>query len=1280
MDNDIQTTLSKMREDFIARLPDRLNIFKTLLADLECGRTESFGTLHREAHSLVGAAGVHGLALLSEAARGLEQIVAALPVNGILDEQGLNTIRKALASLEAQTINPSRSFVSKMSKRRTKIPHVVIVDDDKEQADRLRSVLEQAGYRIDVFHELAAFIAASLTSEPPSAVIIGTMFPEGDDAGAHTIAKLKEQCLNSFPVIFISAQHDMAAKLAAYRAGASCYLTKPVNKDALLRVLADSTALVPKVPFCVLLVDNDPEQLSAHGLILRQAGMTVLEAADPLKVPDMLEGFAAEVLVLDMHMPECSGPELAAILRDDERYSQMPIVYLSAETCVSRQLLALNRGGDHFLTKPVDPRHLVAAVVLHARRFRKAREQAESLRATLYERERQQQALDAHAIVSAADVSGIIIYVNDRFCEVSGYSPDELLGQDHRVVKSSGHPPEFYRDMWFTIGQGNIWRGEVCNRRKDGSLYWVETSIVPFLDNTGRPYQYVSIRTDITRIKEAELRLRLLERAMEASASSICMADAGKPDMPLIYVNPAFERITGYSRDEVIGRNCRFLQGEEVGQPSLNEIRMALREGRTGEALVHNYRKDGTPFWNELRIAPVHDEQGRLTHFIGISDDVTERREAEDALFKSEERLRRSQLYANIGTWDWNIQTGQLLWSERIPPLFGYPEGKQDATYENFLKAVHPDDRQKVIDAVNDCVELGLEYNIEHRCVWPDGTVRWLLERGDVVRAEDGTPQNMLGVVQDITNRKLAEFKILEKQARLVIFNHIIENVADAVITIDSVGIVGSFNPAAEKLFGYSASEVINRNVNLLMPEPYSSEHSRYLARYMAGQPAGIIGKQVELPGQHKDGTVFPMELAITVMEIDKTKHFAGILRDISERKQYEQEIIAAKDEAERANNAKSEFLSSMSHELRTPMNAILGFGQLLEIDAGLSEEQADYVGEMIKAGRHLLELINEVLDLSRIESGNINLSLEPLPCAELIEECLALVKPIAQGVGIAIKDAVIGGYVIRADRTRLKQVLLNLLSNAIKYNRPQGEVEILASVQDGLVRLAVSDTGYGIPAVRQQELFQPFSRLGAENTAIEGTGIGLTISRRIVEMMGGTIGMDSEEGRGSTFWIELPEVVLERGSQSNNLEEQAITTRAAIADEYRYTVLYIEDNPANLRLVAQILGRNPQVQLITAHNPELGLELASARHPELILLDINLPGMDGYQVLSVLRSLDSTKKTPVIAISANATSRDIEKGIAAGFDEYITKPIDVTHFLETVDRLLPDEKINSHP
>ncbi|MGZ4954950.1 MAG: PAS domain S-box protein [Methylobacter sp.] len=1267
MQNDIQTALVQMRKEFITHLPERLNTLRTLLAAIERGRHELLEDLHRAVHSLVGLAGAHQLTPVSEAARHLERIVAAMPV----DEHGLQVMRKALANLETQSVNSSRDFVAQILSKQVVVSRIAVVSDDEEHSGWLCSMLEQAGYRVDVFQEFAAFSAACLTIEPPSVVIMDMMIADGDETGAQAIAELKKQSLNGFSIIFISVRKDMAAKLAAYRAGATRYLTKPVDIDALLRVVADSVALTPTEPFRVLLVDDDSDQRALYGLILRQAGMTVLEAGNPLLVPEMLEDFAAEVLVLNMVMAKCSGPELAVILRDDKRYARVPIVYLSTETYVSKQFLTLNCSGNHFLAKPVEPHHLVTAVALQARCFRQTRVQTESMRATLYERERQQQALDIHAIVSVTDAAGTLIYVNDRFCEISGYSRNELLGQNHRIVKSSEHLPGFYLDMWQTIVSGNIWRGEVCNRRKNGSLYWVETSIVPFMDNTGRsPYQYVSIRTDISHIKKAELRLRLLERAVEASASSISMADTNKPDMPLIYVNPAFEYITGYSRDEAIGRNARFLQGKETDQPGLDEIRAALHEGRAGGALLRNYRKNGAPYWNELRIAPVHDEQGRLSHFIDISDDVTERRNADDALIKSEERLRRSQRYANIGTWDWNIQTGTVICSERIGSLFGYPEGKREISFKCFLNGVHPDDRQKVIDAVDACVQQGAEYNIEHRCVWPDGTVRWLLERGDVVRSEDGAPLNMLGVVQDITKRKLVELKSLKQQARLVIFKHIIENVADGVITIDPAGIIRSFNPAAEKLFGYSAAEIVNRNVSLLMPEPYRSEHGRYLTLHNAGQFAGIIGRQLELPGQHKDGTIFQLELTVTLMEIDKSKHFVGILRDISQRKQYEQEIIAARDEAESANNAKSEFLSNMSHELRTPMNAILGFGQLLEIDAGLNEDQADYVDEILKAGRHLLELINEVLDLSKIESGNINLSLEPLSCAELIAECLTLVKPIAQMQGITITDIAIGDYVIFADRTRLKQVLLNLLSNSIKYNRPKGDVSIQSTVQDGLVRLAVSDTGYGIPAARIQELFQPFSRLGAEDTDIEGCGIGLTISRRLMKMMGGTIGMESEEGRGSIFWIELPQVDSGPGIQSCSLE-QIRTSKAELGVEYRYTVLYIEDNSANLRLIAQILGRNPQFRLITAHNAELGLELVSAHHPDLVLLDINLPGMNGYQVLSVFRSLDSVKKTPVIAISANATPRDIERGMAAGFDEYITKPVDVMHFLETVNRLI---------
>ncbi|MHB0917820.1 MAG: ATP-binding protein, partial [Thiobacillus sp.] len=396
--------------------------------------------------------------------------------------------------------------------------------------------------------------------------------------------------------------------------------------------------------------------------------------------------------------------------------------------------------------------------------------------------------------------------------------------------------------------------------------------------------------------------------------------------------------------------------------------------------------------------------------------------------------------------------------------------------------------------------------------------------------------------------------------------------------------------------------------------------------------------------------------------------------QDITEQVAVERALIAARDEADRANRTKSEFLSSMSHELRTPMNAILGFGQLMEYDATLPDEHQDNVQEILKAGHHLLELINEVLDLSKVESGHVDLSLEPVEVCLVVEVCLALVGPLADQRDIQLSHKGLKGKAVRADRTRLKQALLNLLSNAIKYNRDGGSVRIEVQLEGAdRLRIRVSDSGLGIPAGRLKELFQPFSRLDAENSDIEGTGIGLTITQRLVEMMGGAVGVESEAGAGSTFWIELPlESVADVAQDRPGLvDDGAAPIRLEAA---QHVVLYIEDNPSNIKLIAQILGRRPHVHLLTAHTPELGIELAQSRRPELILLDINMPGMDGYQVLEVLKADARLQAIPVVAITANAMPRDIERGRAAGFADYLTKPIDVAGFFGMLDRcLLPD-------
>lgn len=386
-------------------------------------------------------------------------------------------------------------------------------------------------------------------------------------------------------------------------------------------------------------------------------------------------------------------------------------------------------------------------------------------------------------------------------------------------------------------------------------------------------------------------------------------------------------------------------------------------------------------------------------------------------------------------------------------------------------------------------------------------------------------------------------------------------------------------------------------------------------------------------------------------------------------------ELLAAKLEADRANNAKSEFLSRMSHELRTPLNAILGFGQLLEL-ARLPGVQADNVREILHAGRHLLELINKMLDLARIESGKLELSLEPVNLADIMRECLSLAQPLAyaRGIELILADAC-GGHSVRADHTRLKQVLLNLLANAIKYNREQGAVSIacVADPDDDVVQIRISDTGAGLTAEQRARLFIAFERLGAEHTAIEGTGIGLALSQRLVALMGGEIGVESAPGSGSTFWVRLPLVVDfvdGLAAAAAGTQAQVVSTCTGVGGR-QFDLLCIEDNPANLRLVERILAERPHLRLLAANVPSLGLELALAHRPALILLDINLPEMDGFEVLRCLRENPATRDIPALAISANAMPDDLARGKAAGFVDYLTKPLDVGVFLAAIDAAL---------
>jgi len=661
----------------------------------------------------------------------------------------------------------------------------------------------------------------------------------------------------------------------------------------------DPDAQILDTSLRALIVDNDNIALQLLAAILQDNGIHCQTATTPAQALACLAQFQPDIVLLASSWSRTVGDQLVADIRKAGVVPEAAILLLTADQSPAELAALINNGVDFLLARPGPQDASLFAQLVRSQAARCRRLRDHRLMWAVAERSNQflRLAIDAHAIVSTADASGNILFVNQKFVDISGYERHELMGHNHRILKSGIHPEAFYVELWSVIAAGHVWHGEICNHRRDGTPYWVQATIVPMRDADGLPERYVSIRTDITARKDAEVAL-----------------------------------------------NVRTLQ-------------------------------------------------------------------------------------------------------------------------------------------------------------------------------------------------------------------------------------------------------------------------------------------------------------------------------------------------AESASRAKSEFLSSMSHELRTPLNAILGFAQLLESDDRLQKGDGaamhEAVVEIRKGGQQLLSLVNDVLDLAKIESGQMVVAIESVSLTEIASSCRLAMGAMARACSIDLsfeQDSCVGLNVL-ADATRLRQVLLNFISNAIKYNREGGSVRVWCqrTAADG-VRIHVTDTGPGIAQEMRVRLFTSFERLGAEMGPVEGTGIGLVISKRLAELMGGAIGVESAPGQGSSFWVELPRVAGVTASSESPAHADA-TVDAAMVEQtvagVQKRVLYIEDNQANLGLMRKVFAKRARIVLYDADSAEVGLSLAARLKPDLILLDINLPGIDGYQAIAQLRKMDGLQHTPVVAVSANVMKGDAERGLQAGFNAYVAKPLEVKQFLDQIDRLL---------
>ncbi len=1023
----------------------------------------------------------------------------------------------------------------------------------------------------------------------------------------------------------------------------------------------------------ILVVDDDEDFRDSLAGFLETQGYVTQEAEGGAQALLLCQERLPDLILLDAEMPGLDGFSLCSQLSKAAKTATIPIIMITGLDDAESVDKAFDAGAEEYITKPVN--WSVLRLRIHRIIERKKLQAQQLIYASAFEQ--------SPASIMITDLNGIIQHVNPSFLRISGYSKAEVVGRKPSFLRSGKTPLSVYQQLWETITHGKLWHGEFVNRKKNKEIFIESALIVPIRDQFGVMTHYLASKSDITSQRRAEM---LLEQSRRDLAKAQEVSHTGSwawnlEDDRLSWSDEMFNicRLNPQSYQPTYSGYLQRVHDEDRGslKEAVNRTMVSPFPPFRNEHRINC--DDGEVLWVETRGEMENQAQGEGMQLVGTLADITERKQREKALQESQEQYRKLLETSQFVPWELDLTTNCFTYmGPQIFDLLGnQPEEWLDIDY--WLSRVHPDDRERANQICSVATAQGEDHDFEYRMIAKDGRTIWIRDVVTVVHQRDRVV-GLRGFFIDITVQKTGEIELRQTMELLKKNEHqlqaILSNTSALVFLKDLQGRYLLINRRFESLFHVSNEEIQGKTVfDLYPPQAAKALHENDQKIIRNGH-----SMEMEEIIPQDDGIHTYLSVKFPLYDEHKTIFaLGGIATDITDRKVAELKLKKAKQNAELANQAKSQFLAAMSHDIRTPMNAILGMGEILA-ESGLTAKQRQYLNVLTHAGEGLLALINDILDLSKIEAGQLQMETVSFDLYDLVEGAGQILQHKAAQKQIELTLAIHPDtpHEVMGDPQRLRQILLNLLGNAIKFT-PEGSIDLSMAPQQGdLVRFVVSDTGIGIPKEKFTDIFRSFTQAETSTTRrFGGSGLGLAICAQLVEKMGGEIWVESELGVGSRFFFEarlprsgdalsdehLTHVVRQSEPRLDSLAES--TKRGALK------ILMVDDAEDNLFVLSAFLENTPH-EIEIAKNGLLALEAFKTGEFDLILMDMMMPVMDGYEATKQIRAWEQRhdwNRTPVVALTANVMRESVSMTLEAGCDLYLSKPIRKAYLLEVIGR-----------